>query len=155
MLTILGGLLGLFTSAFPAIIGYFKQKQDNAHELAMMDKQIEAQKVTSENQLKAVDVQGGWDEIKALITAQAQPSGVKWIDAISQSVRPVITYLFFDMYCAVKVACFVTIMHAGQDVAWTEALKLIWTEEDGALFAAIMAYWFGSRAMAKHRAGAA
>jgi len=41
MLSLLGSLLGFGTSIVPSIVGYFKQKQDNVQELAMLDKQIE------------------------------------------------------------------------------------------------------------------
>ena len=41
MLTILGSLLGFGTSFLPKILGYFEQKQSNAHELAMLEKQAQ------------------------------------------------------------------------------------------------------------------
>ena len=38
MLSLLGSLLGFGTSIIPDIMGFFKEKQANKHELSMMDK---------------------------------------------------------------------------------------------------------------------
>ena len=43
MLSLLGSLLGFGTSFLPRILDYFKEKRDQAHELSMMDKQLEQQ----------------------------------------------------------------------------------------------------------------
>jgi len=39
-----------------------------------------------------------------------------------------------------------------QGVDWTTALEVTWDAETQALFAAIMSFWFGNRAMSKARA---
>jgi hypothetical protein len=39
-----------------------------------------------------------------------------------------------------------------QGVDWTTALDVTWDGETQALFAAIMSFWFGNRAMSKARA---
>ena len=43
MLSILGSVLGFGTSFLPKVLGFFEEKRDQAHELQMMDKQLEQQ----------------------------------------------------------------------------------------------------------------
>ena len=38
-----------------------------------------------------------------------------------------------------------------QGIDWTTALEVSWDAETQALFAAIMSFWFGNRAMSKAR----
>ncbi len=56
--------------------------------------------------------------------------------------RPVIAYSFFILYALVKV------MQFSADMPW-----LLWTAEDQAIFAGIISFYFGQRAMAKLRSG--
>ena len=61
-----------------------------------------------------------------------------------------ITYAFFLLFAIVKVTALVSFMHADA-ISWIEALQRIWDEETQALFAAVMAFWFGSRHIQKMR----
>ena len=49
------------------------------------------------------------------VAAQGQRSGVRWADALSISVRPVITYWFMTLYCAAKTAAFAAAVTAGAE----------------------------------------
>jgi len=68
---------------------------------------------------------------------------VRWADALSVSVRPVITYWFMALYCAAKTAAFVGAMTAG--VGWSAAVVQSWTEADQALWAGVLNFWFLGR----------
>ena len=57
MLSLLGSLLGFGTSFLPKVMDYFQDKQDKAHELALMDKQLEQQKVIGAQKLQMVNVE--------------------------------------------------------------------------------------------------
>ena len=75
---------------------------------------------------------------------------MKWVDALAGTVRPVITYAFFALFAAVKgSALYVLIAVEGMLLA--QALPQIWDPETQALFAAVMSFWFGQRALAKAR----
>jgi len=83
------------------------------------------------------------------VTAQGRPSGVNWVDALSASVRPVITYWFMGLYCAAKTAAFAAAVTAG--AAWGEAILHAWTEADQALWAGVLNFWFLGRVFDRAR----
>ena len=71
----------------------------------------------------------------------------QWIINLRSSVRPVITYLFFAIFFFVEgVAAYVVLSQGGDVQAIMYAL---WSEETRSIFAAIVAFWFGSRAIKK------
>ena len=43
MITLISSVLGFGTSFLPKVLGFFEEKRDQAHELKMMDKQLEQQ----------------------------------------------------------------------------------------------------------------
>jgi hypothetical protein len=71
-----------------------------------------------------------------------------FINALRGSVRPVITYCFFALFVAIKVTAVIAIMNSGKDMG--VALSIIWDESTAGLFAAIMSFWFGNRAVSKY-----
>ena len=151
MLTLLGSLLGFVTSAFPDLLGLFRDHQDRNHELAILDRQMEQMKLGHQQRLEEVEIQADIAESKALYRHD-KPVGVAWVDALRATVRPVITYAFFMLFASVKgSALYVLIVMEGLLLA--EALPRIWDPETQALFAAVMSFWFGSRALTKLRGG--
>lgn len=152
MITLLGALLGFVGSIFPELIKWLNKKEDNKHELALTDKQIEMQKLLGTQKMEEINVQADIEEFKALHQAPAT-SGIRWVDGLSGSVRPIITYLFFIAYALVKYAQYELLTSPemlpwlGKAVTmdWKAALVQLWTEEDAVLFSTIMAFWFGSR----------
>jgi hypothetical protein len=88
----------------------------------------------------AVSRQSALDHDKSL-------DGGKFINALRASIRPVITYTFFFLFCAVKIAAAYVMIKTGQSVP--EMLKAVWDVETMALFSTIIAFWFGSRVMEK------
>ena len=149
LLTLLSAGLGFFTSIVPELIKLFRDKADKAHELALMDKQLEFSKAASSQKIQEIQVQGEQNEIVSLIENQ-KPVGVPWVDALSASVRPVITYCFFGVFAIVKVLALYYLMDT-QGLISVDAFKIVWDEESQALFTAIIAFWFGSRAVNKRK----
>ena len=70
-------------------------------------------------------------------------------DALSSSVRPVITYWFMALYCAAKMTAFAAAVTAGAD--WGVAILHAWTEADQALWAGVLNFWFLGRVFDKVR----
>jgi hypothetical protein len=62
-------------------------------------------------------------------------------------VRPFITYVFFLTFIGVKITIVWDTINKGGDLNAT--LDVVWDEQTEALFAAIISFWFGSRAMPK------
>lgn len=153
MLTIITSIIGFLGGFVPDVLKYFKQKQDNAHELAIMDKQIEAQKILHEQRIEEINVQADVAESQALYkVSEIKQTGVKWADAFlalyNGSVRPSITYLFTGLYVFVKVAQVKSLM-VGSGVSLLDAVKYTYTELDMSCLTLVLSYWFGARAAAK------
>jgi len=149
MLTLIGSLLGFVSSLFPDLLKLFRERQDRQHELAILDRQMEMMRSGHQQRLEEIQVQADIAESQALYKS-AVPTGVKWVDALAGTVRPVITYAFFALFAAVKgSALYVLIAVEGMLLA--QALPEIWDPETQALFAAVMSFWFGQRALAKAR----
>lgn len=143
MLTLLGSLLGFLSSAFPKIFEFFQQKEDNKLKMQMLQSQLEAQKAGQEFSLKIFHETKDFEEQRMLLMHDIAMKDNK----LSASVRPIITYLFFLIFAAVKVS---TIWHAiVENKDFYAAMQLAWDEETQAIFAAIISFWFGSRAMQK------
>ncbi len=149
MLTLLGSLLGFVTSAFPDLLGLFRDRQDRMHELAILDRQMEQAKLGHQQRLEEIEVQADIAESKALYKHD-QPVGVAWVDTLRASVRPIITYAFFGLFASVKGSGLYVLITV-EGLLFAEALPQIWDPETQALFAAVMSFWFGSRTFTKMR----
>jgi len=150
MLTLLGSLLGFISSAFPDLLRLWQDHQDRKHELAFLDRQMEQMRLGHTQRLEEIAVEADIAESKALYRHDSRPSGVKWVDGLRASVRPVITYAFFLLFTTVKTAALYVLI-TDQGLTVVQALPQIWDPETQALFAAVMSFWFGQRALAKAR----
>ncbi len=66
MLTLLGSLLGFLSSAFPDVLKLWRDHTDCKHELAILDRQMEAQRQGRTQGLEEIHVQTDIAESKAL-----------------------------------------------------------------------------------------
>ncbi len=147
MMTLLGSLLGFGTSFLPEVLNYFKASQDHKHKLERM--KVEMDMMTKRNELKLniIDKQAEIKETEGLYKHDSMDSG-GFVNALRGSVRPVITYCFFALFVAVQTVVILRVMAEGGN--WTDAVPLMWTQETQGLFAAIMSFWFGNRAVSKY-----
>lgn len=148
--TLLGGLLGGAFRLAPEILKWLDRKGERGHELAMQDKALEFEKLRGAQRMAEISAAadaawntGAIDALKEAVAAQGHRSGVRWADALSASVRPVITYWFMGLYCAAKTAAFAAAVTAG--AGWGEAIVHTWTEADQALWAGVLNFWFLGR----------
>ena len=149
MLALCGAFLGFLSSAMPEIMRFINQNRDRVQELSIMDRQMDLTKLGHTHRLEEIRVTSQSQEQIALIQSQRLVK-VKWVDGLAGSVRPVITYAFFGLYAAVKLACWHSWV-SGSNVSAATALIHIWSGEDEALFAAVMSFWFGQRALNRKR----
>ena len=140
MMTLLGSLLGFISAAFPDLLKLFRDGQDRKHELTILRLQMEQQAQGHANRLEEIHVEADIAESRALY--RTYNTGIRWVDALNGTVRPVIAYSFFMLYAVVKM------MQFSADLPW-----LLWSEEDQAIFAGIISFYFGQRAMSKVRGG--
>ena len=157
MLTLLSTIASFLTGGLPKILDLFKDRGDKKHELEMMRMSVEREMQMAERGLVA---QQRIEEIRAdAAAAQAMTSerlalykhdtdigkgASQWVIGLRASVRPVITYCMFFMLCAINLfGCWYAVK---QGVPFEETLSLLWDDETQALFASIIAFWFGSQA---------
>lgn len=161
MIAILSALIGFLSAAFPELISVFREKQDKQHEVKLLEMQMQHQREarTQQHQLRLEEIRLEADTSEQhALNARLMPIGVAWVDALAASVRPVVSYLFFTLYACVKIAQFHLLTKP--TLPWQEALStsqalvVLWGENDMALFTTIMAFWFGQRTIAKFRRGA-
>jgi len=142
MMSLLGSLLGFGTSFLPEVLNYFKQQQEHKQRLELM-------KAQSELRLKELDFEADIEESKGIYEHDRSIDAGGFVNALRGSVRPVITYAFFGLFCAVEAVIVVKVLESGGD--WKAAVELLWSGETQGLFAAIMSFWFGNRAVSKYR----
>ena len=151
MFGLLGTLLGFGTSIIPEVLGFFKQKQADAHEIEMLAAKAKYAEQASNLRLLELDAQAEIKETEGLYEHDAGLDAGGFVNGLRGSVRPIITYLFFIMFAAVK-GTMIYGMISGQNIDWVTAVEMAWDSETAAIFSAIMAFWFGNRAMSKARA---
>lgn len=72
------------------------------------------------------------------------------LDILRASVRPVITYAFFGLFVYIKLKAMEYAM-SQQDAKIGDLLPVLWDESTATMFATVLAFWFGSRAIARWR----
>jgi hypothetical protein len=151
MISLLGTLLGFGTSIVPEILGYFKQQQANKQELAMLEAKAKYAAQLSELKVKELDAQAEIEETKGLYEHDRSIDAGGFVNALRGSVRPILTYLFFIAFASVK-GVMIYAMIENQNIDWVSAVEAAWDDETQAIFSAIIAFWFGNRAMSKAHA---
>ena len=148
--TILGGLLGGAFRLAPEILKWMDRNGERSHELSMQDKAIEFEKIRGAQRMSEIGASadaawnaGAIDAFKEAIASQGMPTGVPWADALSSSVRPIITYWLMALYCAAKAVAFVAALNAG--AGWGAAVLAAWSDADQALWAGVLNFWFLGR----------
>jgi hypothetical protein len=96
MITLLGSLLGFLSAAFPDFLKLFRDAQDRKHELKILEMQMEQQKLGASQRLEEIQVNADIAESQALY--RTYNTGIRWVDALNGTVRPVIAYSFFILY---------------------------------------------------------
>jgi hypothetical protein len=151
MISLLGTLLGLGTSIIPEVLGFFKQKQADAHELQMLEAKAKYADQMSKLKVEELDAEAEIAETKGLYEHDRSIDAGGFVNALRGSVRPVITYMFFIMFASVK-GTMIYAMITNQNLDWTIAIETAWDSDTAAVFSAIVSFWFGNRAMSKARA---
>lgn len=147
MITLLGALLGFLGSSFPEILKLYKEKKDREHEITLLQMQMQQQAQGHTERLEEINAQADIAESAALY--KTYTTGIDWVDALNGTVRPVIAYAFFILYATVKFLSYAALPDAG--VPFVVVYDTLWTQDDAAIFAGIISFYFGQRAMNKLR----
>ena len=147
MLALLSPFFGIVGSLLPSIVRIFERKQEIKYELDLAKLKIDAAERQADLQFNVEMVKASAVERQSLLDHDKSLDGGKFLNALRASIRPVITYTFFFLFCAVKIAAAYVMLSQGQSVP--EMLKAVWDVETMSLFSTIIAFWFGSRVMEK------
>ena len=154
--TLLGGLLGGVFRLAPEILKWMDRNGERGHELAMQDKALEFEKIRGAQRMAEIGASadaawntGAIDALRDAVRTQGEKTGVWWADALSSSVRPIITYWLMALYCAAKTVAFAAALNAG--AGWGAAVLAAWSEADQALWAGVLNFWFLGRVFDRGR----
>lgn len=153
LLSVVGGAVArLATEA----IGIKKARDEADHELRMTKLQLDIDKARAEQQLDMVHAQAAAAsdiaELQALMEASrsegSRSSGVKWVDAMNQSVRPVMTYWWcLVIYSAAKALLAYSAADSGATLA--SMADVLVTDFDRAVIGSMISFWFVDRSLRK------
>jgi hypothetical protein len=156
MLSILSGILGFATSGLPSVLDFFKQKGDQKHEremakldmersLAMAEKGFASQERIEEFRTDQVEMETYAQERVALYEHDAKmaQNASPWVINLRSSVRPVVTYIMLFLLLFTDIVGMIWAVKSGVDFA--TAMNLIFSDEEMAIVASIIGFWFGSR----------
>lgn len=147
MLALLSPLFGIMGSLLPSIVRIFERKQEIKYEIELTKIKLDAAERQADLQFNIEMVKSDSNLRQSALDHDKSIDGGKYINALRASIRPVITYTFFFLFVAVKVAAAYVMLSTGQSVP--EMLKAVWDVETMSLFSTIIAFWFGSRVMEK------
>jgi len=153
--TLAGSLLGGIFRCIPEVMKFFDAKNERKHELDMQDKAMQFQKIKGDQRIDEIVEQGqqSWNEgaldtLKEAIKGQSVKSGVKWVDALSSMMRPIITLQWVViLYPAVIVCQIVAMFNGGTPLI--QAIPLVFGEAEKALVGGILNFWFLGRVFDK------
>jgi hypothetical protein len=160
MLSLVSSLLGFAAGGLPKVLDFVQDRGDKKHELALMAMQRERELALAKEGFIA---QAAVEEIKTeqiAMQTQAQEKlamwkhdmkigegASTWVINLRASVRPVVTYLFVGLLIVVDIAGIWYAYSTG--VAFAEAMEMVFSDDEMAILAAIISFWFGSQAFQK------
>lgn len=146
---IISAILGLFTSALPNIFKIVNSAQDNKHELAILDRQIEAQKSANTQRLDEINLNADAMIFKAAHDYQPVIKN-KIVAALNDLFRPWFSYVITIAWICVKIARYHLLADATDNTVW-QNIAYLWGPEDMEIFSFVITFWFGSRHFAKNK----
>lgn len=150
----IGGIVGGVFRLLPEGLKLFDRKNERAHELAMLNAEMEFAKYRAEHEMRKIDAGLTMAEVDAIGNAikeqgQTARAAGKFVAAISALVRPLVTYWFVIMYSTVKIVTMTMAVSAGAD--WKAVLVENWNEDDMAMLTMILTFWFVGRVYERGR----
>ena len=160
MMTMISTFLSFLAGGLPKILSIFQDRQDKMHELALVAAQRErelalaergfiAQARVEEIKLEQIQTQTAGEERQALYAHDIEigKGASQWMINLRASVRPVVTYIFVLELVALNVAGVWYAWHQG--VPFAIAMENVFSDDEMAILASIIAFHFGGRAFGK------
>lgn len=165
MLMIFTTVFGFLGPLLPEVIKWFNRRQENAHELAMLEAQAKLN--AQEHQARLAEISAAADiAIEQAVHQPQQSFGVQLLDAAKSAnlpawvfvpafwlfavldfvtglVRPVMAYTMLGFYYAMKWAQYTVAKSYSTTPA--EAVIGVWTTDDMALLLGVVSFYVGGR----------
>jgi len=166
MLSLFSTLGGLLISGLPKLLEFFQNKADQAHELRLMQMQMErelalaAQGFAAQERIEEIRSEQVAMETDARMTEAALSHDQKVLDRASKwvanyvgTVRPTVTYIFVFELVAINAFMAVYLWNQpGLIQNIDDVLRyssLIFSDDEMAMLGGIIGFWFGSRQWGK------
>jgi hypothetical protein len=166
MLSLFSTLGGLLISGLPKLLDFFQNKADQAHELRLMQMQMErelalaAQGFAAQERIEEIRSEQVAMETDARMTEAALShdqkvldKASKWVASYVGTVRPTVTYIFvFELVAINAFMAFYLWNQPGLIQNIDDVLKyssLIFSDDEMAMLGGIIGFWFGSRQWSK------
>lgn len=160
---ITGLIIGPVARLLPEVVGLFKQRSEQNHELKMLEIQERLDRLKFDQEVQLAETRGKIDvsladiqldvaETKALASAavsQMRKTGIGWVDAINSLVRPIVTFWWVIILYTCALAAEFAIAFQLKD-SLPQALLEIWGPDERAIVATLIGFWFVDRAIRKN-----
>jgi len=150
MITILSLLISGIVTNIPILIKLIDKVYDRRHEKELLQLKHELKKERMNFELDIVNSIAAAREGENLRYHDSLLDGGRFLNTLRASIRPVLTYLFFGVFVAIKLAVLGDYMASTDTLDAIEIWKLVWDDQTSAVFGAIMGFWFGGRAIEKY-----
>lgn len=147
MLTLLAPFLGILGSLLPSIVRIFERKQELQYQIQLGKMQMDAAVQNAQIQIGIEDAKADVADAESVRSYDNNLDGGRFINALRASIRPVLTYVFFTVFIAIKITVIIVAIRNGEPM--TDLIKVVWDQDTMALFGAVMGFWFGSRILEK------
>lgn len=167
MMVLLGSIFGFLSSTVPDLFKLIQDKRNKEHEIVLLKLQMENARQVHTERLEEINAGADISETQALYKTYS--TGIDWVDALNGTVRPVIAYSYFVLYAAIKLMVLIHLMNTGvplvhvtpasPELPWLNGVPMaainpaLWDEWDQTIFAVIISFYFGARAMSRMRKG--
>ena len=157
ILTLLSAIFGGALRLAPEILKFLGQNAQNAHELAMQDKQLQFLQVQGQLKTAEISAQGQINleqaqmaAIQALNQSQASEAmaGGWLISAINALVRPMVTFYIFGLWGAYTIASMLYAYQLSGNAI--QSVMNTWTPDDAQMLGMIASFYFVGRVWDKN-----
>lgn len=170
MWSIISGLLGVASSSLPSILGFFQQKSDQKHELAMSKLQNERELAmaqagfASQEKIAAIEYESTLAETYTREREALYEHDARIVEKASQGVidlnakvRPYIAFTFVGLLVFVDAVSLFWAIYLSFKIGTMEfflkAMEEVFSSEEMAILSSIIGFYFGSRQWEKHNEG--
>jgi hypothetical protein len=143
MIELISLIGGCISSTVPYIFKYFQDRNDKAHELSVMQLQIQNNKEAGAQKLEEIAAYTEMQEFE--VRNNNMFKGSKITDIANAGVPAVYAYTFLLMYVMIQVI-YAWILKDSSPAVFSD---LMWTEVDQSFMNWIMTHYFGKQAIKK------